>query len=85
MACCSDWNLTNQDDILGKLIDFKTDFLAEKFDEYKDDLPKATLRKFDRFLDKQCEDDVINNIKEELKLILYNNRKLPLEKKKELI
>ena len=31
-----DWNLTNQDDILGKLIDFKTGFLAEKFDEYKE-------------------------------------------------
>ena len=79
-----DWNLTNQDDILGKLIDFKTDFLAEKFDEYKNDLPSSTLRKFDRFLDEQYEDDVINDIKDELKLILYNNRKLPLKTKQEL-
>ena len=79
-----DWNLTNQDDILGKLIDFKTDFLADKFEEYKNDLPESTLRKFDRFLDEQYEDDVINDIKDELKLILYNNRKLPLKTKQEL-
>jgi len=80
----NDWNLTDQDDILGKLIDFKTDFLAEKFDKYKDDLPDSTLRKFDRFLDEQYDDDVINDIKEELKLLLYNNRKLPLNTKKQL-
>ena len=80
----NNWNLTNQDDILGKLIDFKTDFLAEKFDEYKNDLPSSTLKKFDRFLDQQYEDDVINDIKDELKLILYNNRKLPLKTKQEL-
>jgi len=77
------WNLTN-DDILGKLIDFKTDFLAEKFDEYQDDLPEPTLRKFARFLNEQYEDDVINEIKDELKLILYNNRNLPLETKQQL-
>ena len=78
------WNLTNQDDILGKLIDFKTDFLAGKFEEYKEDLPNSTLRKFDLFLDQQYEDDVINDVKDELKLILYNNRKLPLKTKQEL-
>ena len=34
------------------------------------------MKKFNRYLEKKEEDDVLNKIKEEIKLILYNNRKL---------
>ena len=34
------------------------------------------MRKFNRYLEKKEKDEVINKIKDEIKLILYNNRKV---------
>ena len=78
------WNLIDREDALDNLISTKTDYLMEQFDEYKDDLDENTLKKFGRFLNQQYEDNIVNQIKVELKLILYNNRNLPLETKKQL-
>ena len=70
--------------ILDDLLNIKSDFLIEQFDQYKDELDESTLRKFGRFMNQQHEDFAINEIKKELKLILYNNRNIPLETKKKL-
>jgi len=78
------WNLKNRNEVLDDLISNKTDYLIEQFDEFKDVLDESTLKKFGRFLNDQDEEYVINSIKDELKLILYNNRNLPLETKKQL-
>ena len=43
-----------------------------------------TIRKFQRFLDHKDEDKIILGIKNDLKLLLYNNKKIP-EKTRELI
>ena len=42
------------------------------------------LKKFQRFLDNQDDNSVIAGIKNDLKLMLYNNRKIP-EMTRELI
>jgi len=78
------WNLRNREIILDDLLNIKSDFLIEQFDQYKDELDESTLRKFGRFMNQQHEDFAINEIKKELKLILYNNRNIPLETKKKL-
>ena len=56
----------------------KTELLLEKFDELINDLPKTVITKFQRFIDKKDHDNVINKIKKDIKLILYNNRSLPM-------
>jgi DNA-directed RNA polymerase subunit RPC12/RpoP len=75
-----DWTLKKKDDILDTIIDNTNGYLAEKFDEFikANSLDEATIRKYQRYLDEQDDAPVKKTIKEEIKLILYNNRKLPM-------
>lgn len=70
------WQLKERNDILQDIIDNKTYFLAEKFDEIYDTLDEGTIKKFKRFLDEKDQDRVIDQIKKDLKLMLYNNKKI---------
>jgi len=79
-----DWKLKEKDEILQQLMDDKAEKLAEKFDELINKLDDCSIRKFQRFLDQKDEDKVINTIKNDLKLMLYNNKKIP-EKTRELL
>jgi len=78
------WNLKDSKFILDDMINGKADYLIEQFDQFKDELDESTLKKFGRFMNQQHEDDVINMITNELKLILYNNREIPLETRKKI-
>jgi hypothetical protein len=79
-----DWTLKKKDDIMDTIIDNTNGYLAEKFDEFIKDnsLDEATIRKYQRYLDEQDDASVKKTIKEEIKLILYNNRKLPMNIRK---
>ena len=79
-----DWKLKEKDDILQQLMDDKTAILSDKFDELLTELDEPSIKKFQRFLDNQDENSVITGIKNDLKLMLYNNRKIP-EMTRELI
>jgi len=71
----NDWQLRERENILQELVDNKTDILNEKFDELVDNLDEATVRKFRRFLDQKDDDVIVNSIKKDLRLLLYNKRK----------
>ena len=43
------------------------------------------MAKFDRYIDKRENDKVLNAIKEDIKLMLYNNRNMILNKDKKLL
>jgi len=78
------WKLLDRDDALDDLISAKLEFLIEKFDKFGTDLPDMTIKKFGNFLNDQYDNETINVIKDELKLILYNNRNLTLDTKTKL-
>ena len=71
------WQLRHRDEILRDLIDDKTEMLSCKFNELEDKISEATKRKFERFIEESDEKDNILNMKNDLQLILYNNRKIP--------
>jgi len=73
----NDWKLKERDNILQQLIDDKTAILSDKFDEMLVNLDGPTIKKFQRFLDQKDENAVINGIKNDLKLLLYNNKRIP--------
>ena len=77
-----DWKLKEREEILQQLIDDKTGILSDKFDELLTTLDEPTIKKFQRFLDNQDENSVTTSLKKDLKLLLYNNKKLA-EKAKE--
>ena len=68
------WQLKEREDVLQEMIENKTDILNEKFDELIKTLDESTIKKFKRFLDEKDEDRVVDQIKKELKLILYNKK-----------
>jgi hypothetical protein len=76
------WALRERDDTITTLYDHKKEFLIEKFDELVDELSNTTIKKFQRFLDHEEDDSVINRIKKDIKLLLYNNRKIPMSIRK---
>lgn len=78
------WNLQNRDEILQQIMEDKADILEDKFNKYRDNLSEDTVRKFTRFQDQKDEPIVAKGIKEELELLLYNNRKMPIALKKQL-
>jgi len=71
-----DWELNNGDDILDDLYENNSNILIDKMEEFidiGDELEPRIIKKFRRFVDKKEEDNVKNKIKEEIKLLLYNN------------
>lgn len=72
------WNLHNQDETIDDLIDTNEVVIEQKLEEWLEngkEYPEI-MKKFNRYLEKKEKDDVINKIKEEIKLILFNNRKV---------
>ena len=69
------WDLMNRNEVIDDMYDDKSNILIEKFEELESsNIDKNTLKKFRRFINKQDDDDIKNKIKEEIKLLLYNNK-----------
>ena len=69
------WDLCNQENIINELINNNEIVLEEWLDHGDEKYPKA-MEKFQKYLELKEEDGVVDKIKEEIKLMLYNNRKL---------
>jgi uncharacterized C2H2 Zn-finger protein len=79
-----DWKLKERDSVLQQLVDDKTGILSVKFDELLDSLDEPTVRKFRRFIDQSDENEVVSKMKSDLKLVLYNNRRMAEKTKQRL-
>ncbi|AYV75425.1 MAG: hypothetical protein Terrestrivirus1_299 [Terrestrivirus sp.] len=73
------WKLMNRENCLQDMYEDKSDYLVEKFDELQGKLDEQTIKRFGNFLNRRDEDKIIEQTKREIKLILYNNRKIPEE------
>jgi len=72
------WNLRDRDETVDDLIDKNEFILEQKLEEWIEngkDYP-IIMKKFNRYLEKKEKNQVINKIKEEIKLVLFNNRKV---------
>jgi hypothetical protein len=72
------WNLQNQDETIEDIIDINEYVLEQKLEEWVEngnEYPDI-MRKFNRYLEKKEKDEVLNAVKEEIKLVLFNNRKV---------
>jgi hypothetical protein len=77
-----DWKLQEKNDVVDRLYTDNTDYLIDKFNDLLDELDKTTINKFNRFKNDFEGDTNIENIKENIKLLLYNNRKIIEDTKK---
>ena len=72
------WNTYNRDEIVDDIFDDKHDILEQKIEEWVSigkDYP-IIYHKFKRYLEKINNDVIIKKVKDELKLILYNDRNI---------
>lgn len=77
-----DWNLKPRKEVLDTLYSDKSNILELKFKELIDKLDKYTIKKFERFINQIDDDNVVNDIKKDLKILLYNRRKMVVETRK---
>ena len=70
------WALKDRDDEINKLIDDKELIIEQKLEEWIENGEKYpdAMKKFSRYLEKKENDKVINKVKGEIKLMLFNNR-----------
>ena len=80
------WNLENRNDAIDELIDNNESVLEQQLEEWIENGKQYPdiMKKFNRYLEKKEKDTVINKIKEEIKLILFNNRKVINNKQLEI-
>jgi len=71
------WDLINRKNIIDDMYDDSSNILIEKMEELESsNLDERIKRKFRRFIDRKEDDEVRNKIKEDIKLLLYNNKKV---------
>ena len=70
------WNLTNKDDLINEILEEKEIIIEEKLEEWveKGKQYPEIMKKFTRYLEKKENDAVLDKIKDEVKLVLFNNR-----------
>lgn len=72
------WNLQNRNEAITDLIDDKEFIMEQKLEEWIENgkhYPDI-MNKFNNYLEKKENDELVNSIKEEIKLLLFNNRNL---------
>ena len=71
------WILSNKDETLDDLYENSSNILEDKIENWETNkfkYDKIAVERFYKFLDNKDKDKVKNGIKDEIKLILYNNK-----------
>ena len=69
------WQLVNRKEQLDDLYSYNEVMLEEWYDEYKDKYPDM-IKSFTKYLNNRDNDMVINKVKEDIILMMYNNRNM---------
>ena len=80
-----EWNLTMKEDLINKIYDDKKNYIEENLDDFLDSLSLSRKKALERWLMTDDDDDRINKVKNEIKLLLYNKRNLIMDKQDDAI
>ena len=77
------WTLQDQKNVIDNMLDNSTFILEDKIEDWIKNGKKypEIMEKFKRYIEKKENDEILNKIKQEIKLILFNNRTLVLKDK----
>ncbi|VBB19030.1 hypothetical protein YASMINEVIRUS_1562 [Yasminevirus sp. GU-2018] len=70
------WTLTTKEELINQIYEDKKSYIEENLEEFVDSLTVSRRQALKRWLDTDDEDPKIKEIKENIKLLLYNSRKL---------
>jgi hypothetical protein len=73
------WTLTTKADLVEKIYQDKKDYIEENLEEFVASLLPSRKRALERWLDTDEEDDKIRKIKNDIKILLYNEKQLGID------
>lgn len=73
------WTLTMKEELINKIYDDKKNYIEENLDDFIDSLPLSRKKALERWLELDDENAKIREIKEQIKLLLYNKRNMPID------
>lgn len=78
------WTINRRDDSLEDIIYAKSDFLCKKFMELINTMDPKDVWKFKKYMEIMDDEETMTRIKKDLAIKLYNNRKLPMNIRKQM-
>ena len=78
------WKITDRDDLINDLYEHKRAYVVENLKSFIDKLDDNKIKSLQRWLDKDDGDEGIINTKEDIKRVLFNNRHMAMNRKKEI-
>ncbi len=75
------WSLTTKTELIDKLYDNKKSYIEDNLEEFCETLSRSQRKSLDRWLNIDDEDPKVKAIKEDIKLLLYNKRDMPMQTK----
>jgi len=75
----TEWTLVMKDDLIDKLYDNKRDYIEENLDEFLDSLTNSQQKALHRWMNAGDSHPYIQKIKNDIKLLMYNKRKMALD------
>jgi hypothetical protein len=76
------WKSINRDDIIDDIYEHKRAYVVENLDKYKKKLNASKQKSLQRWLDAEESDQSVINTKKDLQYLLYDNRHVVIERKK---
>ena len=77
----NDWALVMKDELIDKIYDNKRDYIEENMDEFFQSLLPSQINALHRWLNVDDDHQYVQKVKNDMKLMLYNKRKMALEPK----
>lgn len=75
----NDWTLVMKDDLIDKMYDDKRNYIEENLDDFLDSLTNSQRNALHRWMNVDDDHPYIKKIKNDIKLLLYNKRRIPLD------
>jgi hypothetical protein len=76
------WKIIDKNELVEDIYENKRDFIIQNLDKFIEQLDEFKKKSLKRWLNTDDDDISIKNTKNDIKMLLYNNRKMAMEKKK---
>jgi len=76
-----DWALTRKTELIDRLYEDKKNYIEDNMEEFIDSLTESQVKALQRWLDTEDNHDRIKEIKDKIKLLLYNKRGIIINSK----
>jgi hypothetical protein len=81
----SEWTMVTKEYLIDKMYDDKRVYIEENLDDFLDSLTNSQQKALQRWMKAEENHPYIAKIKDDIKLLLYNKRKIPVDNKKTII